>query len=151
MPNSIVENRPDGKAYIITGPTSGIGRRTAFELAKHGTVVLVGPREGGRWWHLSRGRRRGPGLRRPCRGYRQGNRGPRSVEAIVGCSPLPGSLLGTAGRDGLPSLEPPDSTSSELDSGPTGIAGRPELGRIFRCPGMIATQGFAHASEGSYH
>ena len=32
----------DRKAYIITGPTSGIGRRTAFELAKHGTVVLVG-------------------------------------------------------------------------------------------------------------
>src|SRR6202042_935712 len=32
----------DGNAYIITGPTSGIGRRTAFELAKHGTVVLVG-------------------------------------------------------------------------------------------------------------
>ena len=30
------------KAYIVTGPTSGIGRRTAFELAKHGTVVLVG-------------------------------------------------------------------------------------------------------------
>ena len=30
------------KAYIITGPTSGIGRRTALELAKHGTVVLVG-------------------------------------------------------------------------------------------------------------
>ncbi len=30
------------KAYIITGPTSGIGRRTAFELAKHGTVILVG-------------------------------------------------------------------------------------------------------------
>src|SRR5258705_4447157 len=29
-------------AYIITGPTSGIGRRTALELAKHGTVVLVG-------------------------------------------------------------------------------------------------------------
>src|ERR1700688_2257835 len=31
-----------GKAYIVTGPTSGIGRTTAFELAKHGTVVLVG-------------------------------------------------------------------------------------------------------------
>jgi NAD(P)-dependent dehydrogenase (short-subunit alcohol dehydrogenase family) len=30
------------KAYVITGPTSGIGYRTALELAKHGTVVLVG-------------------------------------------------------------------------------------------------------------
>ncbi|MBP0459027.1 SDR family NAD(P)-dependent oxidoreductase [Streptomyces montanisoli] len=30
------------KAYVITGPTSGFGRRTALELAKHGTVVLVG-------------------------------------------------------------------------------------------------------------
>ncbi|HEX7662045.1 MAG TPA: SDR family NAD(P)-dependent oxidoreductase [Pseudonocardiaceae bacterium] len=29
-------------AWIITGPTSGIGRRTALELARHGTVVLVG-------------------------------------------------------------------------------------------------------------
>jgi len=28
--------------YIITGPTSGIGRAAALELAKHGTVVLVG-------------------------------------------------------------------------------------------------------------
>jgi len=36
------ESVSDQKAYIITGPTSGIGRRTAFELAKHGTVVLVG-------------------------------------------------------------------------------------------------------------
>jgi NAD(P)-dependent dehydrogenase (short-subunit alcohol dehydrogenase family) len=30
------------KAWIITGPTSGIGYRTALELAKHGTVILVG-------------------------------------------------------------------------------------------------------------
>lgn len=30
------------KAYIITGPTSGIGYQTALELAKHGTVILVG-------------------------------------------------------------------------------------------------------------
>ena len=29
-------------AYIITGPTSGIGRYTALELAKHGAVILVG-------------------------------------------------------------------------------------------------------------
>ena len=30
------------KAWIVTGPTSGIGYRTALELATHGTVVLVG-------------------------------------------------------------------------------------------------------------
>jgi NAD(P)-dependent dehydrogenase (short-subunit alcohol dehydrogenase family) len=30
------------RAYVVTGPTSGIGRATALELAKHGTVVLVG-------------------------------------------------------------------------------------------------------------
>jgi NAD(P)-dependent dehydrogenase (short-subunit alcohol dehydrogenase family) len=30
------------RAYVITGPTSGIGKRTALELARHGTVVLVG-------------------------------------------------------------------------------------------------------------
>ena len=35
------------KAYIITGPTSGIGRAAAFELAKHGNVILVG-RDAGR-------------------------------------------------------------------------------------------------------
>ena len=42
MPRTVLENPSDRKAYIITGPTSGIGRRTAFELARHGTVVLVG-------------------------------------------------------------------------------------------------------------
>jgi NAD(P)-dependent dehydrogenase (short-subunit alcohol dehydrogenase family) len=31
----------------LTGPTSGIGRATAFEVAKHGSVVLVG-RDGGK-------------------------------------------------------------------------------------------------------
>ena len=35
-------NTSGREAYIITGPTSGIGRATAFELAKHGAVVLVG-------------------------------------------------------------------------------------------------------------
>jgi NAD(P)-dependent dehydrogenase (short-subunit alcohol dehydrogenase family) len=34
------------RAYIITGPTSGIGYRTALELAKHGPVVLVGRDQG---------------------------------------------------------------------------------------------------------
>jgi NAD(P)-dependent dehydrogenase (short-subunit alcohol dehydrogenase family) len=34
------------RAWIITGPTSGIGRRTALELARHGTVVLVGRDQG---------------------------------------------------------------------------------------------------------
>ncbi|MFF7156012.1 SDR family NAD(P)-dependent oxidoreductase [Streptomyces sp. NPDC008139] len=30
------------EAYIVTGPTSGIGLRAALELARHATVVLVG-------------------------------------------------------------------------------------------------------------
>jgi len=34
------------KAYIVTGPTSGIGYSTALELAKHGTIVLVGRDQG---------------------------------------------------------------------------------------------------------
>jgi NAD(P)-dependent dehydrogenase (short-subunit alcohol dehydrogenase family) len=32
----------DHKAYVITGPTSGIGRATSFEIARLGTVILVG-------------------------------------------------------------------------------------------------------------
>ena len=39
-------NAAQGKAYVITGPTSGIGHKTALELAKHGTVVLVGRDQG---------------------------------------------------------------------------------------------------------
>jgi short-subunit dehydrogenase len=43
MPNIFPRNDPsDHKAYIITGPTSGMGLATAFEVAKYGTVVLVG-------------------------------------------------------------------------------------------------------------
>ena len=43
MPNPVsVKNPTDRKAYIITGPTSGIGRTTALEVAKHGQIVLVG-------------------------------------------------------------------------------------------------------------
>jgi NAD(P)-dependent dehydrogenase (short-subunit alcohol dehydrogenase family) len=41
MSNNL-NNPSERKAYVITGPTSGIGRRTALELAKYGTVVLVG-------------------------------------------------------------------------------------------------------------
>ncbi len=33
---------PGTRAYVITGPTSGIGRLTAILVAEHGTVVLVG-------------------------------------------------------------------------------------------------------------
>ena len=42
MSKTVLKSPSDGKAYIITGPTSGIGRATALELARHGTVVLVG-------------------------------------------------------------------------------------------------------------
>src|SRR5258708_9827754 len=47
MPNTFPMNNPsERKAYIITGPTSGIGLSTAFELAKRGVVVLVGRDKG---------------------------------------------------------------------------------------------------------
>jgi NAD(P)-dependent dehydrogenase (short-subunit alcohol dehydrogenase family) len=39
---SPMNNRSDHRAYIITGPTSGIGRATTLEVIKHGKVVLVG-------------------------------------------------------------------------------------------------------------
>jgi NAD(P)-dependent dehydrogenase (short-subunit alcohol dehydrogenase family) len=32
----------NSKVYVVTGPTSGIGRATALELANHGKLVLVG-------------------------------------------------------------------------------------------------------------
>ncbi|HEX4090529.1 MAG TPA: SDR family NAD(P)-dependent oxidoreductase [Trebonia sp.] len=44
---SISEGRPGEKAYIVTGPTAGIGRQTALDLARHGTLILVG-RDAGR-------------------------------------------------------------------------------------------------------
>ncbi len=40
--NNTADTPSPAKAWIITGPTSGIGRRTALELAHHGTAVLVG-------------------------------------------------------------------------------------------------------------
>jgi NAD(P)-dependent dehydrogenase (short-subunit alcohol dehydrogenase family) len=40
--HDFAEQPGDRKAYVVTGPTSGIGRCSALELAKHGTVVLVG-------------------------------------------------------------------------------------------------------------
>ncbi len=42
MSNAVSRDLQEDRAYVITGPTSGIGRRTAVELAGHGTVVLVG-------------------------------------------------------------------------------------------------------------
>jgi len=42
MSKTVLKNPINNKAYIITGPTSGIGYATALELAKHGTVILVG-------------------------------------------------------------------------------------------------------------
>jgi NAD(P)-dependent dehydrogenase (short-subunit alcohol dehydrogenase family) len=47
MPNTKPRDpSAQSNAYIITGPTSGIGRRTALDVAKHGKVVLVGRDQG---------------------------------------------------------------------------------------------------------
>ena len=40
--NSSLHPFLEDRAFVITGPTSGIGLATAMEVAKHGTVVLVG-------------------------------------------------------------------------------------------------------------
>jgi NAD(P)-dependent dehydrogenase (short-subunit alcohol dehydrogenase family) len=56
-----VDGGPSGdKTYIVTGPTAGIGRQTAHDLARHGTIVLVG-RDAGRLDEVQRtiGRRGG--------------------------------------------------------------------------------------------
>jgi NAD(P)-dependent dehydrogenase (short-subunit alcohol dehydrogenase family) len=56
-----IDGGPSGdKAYIVTGPTAGIGRQTALDLARHGTIVLVG-RDAGRLDEVQRtiGRRGG--------------------------------------------------------------------------------------------
>jgi NAD(P)-dependent dehydrogenase (short-subunit alcohol dehydrogenase family) len=42
MPKTGSRNAPARNAYIITGPTSGIGYGAALELAMYGAVVLVG-------------------------------------------------------------------------------------------------------------
>lgn len=42
MPETPSKNPVGSQAYIVTGPTSGIGRAAAWELSRHGTVILVG-------------------------------------------------------------------------------------------------------------
>jgi NAD(P)-dependent dehydrogenase (short-subunit alcohol dehydrogenase family) len=42
MPKTALTDSSNRNAYIVTGPTSGIGLRAALELAEHGTIVLVG-------------------------------------------------------------------------------------------------------------
>jgi NAD(P)-dependent dehydrogenase (short-subunit alcohol dehydrogenase family) len=46
MSKSVLKTLAVRKAYVITGPTSGIGYATAFGLAKHGAVILVGHNAG---------------------------------------------------------------------------------------------------------
>jgi NAD(P)-dependent dehydrogenase (short-subunit alcohol dehydrogenase family) len=47
MPETGLKNASTRKAYIITGPTSGIGRATALELAKHAAQTGAYYDEGG--------------------------------------------------------------------------------------------------------
>lgn len=42
MSKTVLKDQINNRAYIITGPTSGIGYATTLELAKYGTVILVG-------------------------------------------------------------------------------------------------------------
>ncbi|TWJ03170.1 NAD(P)-dependent dehydrogenase (short-subunit alcohol dehydrogenase family) [Mucilaginibacter frigoritolerans] len=42
MTKTVLKNQIINKAYIITGPTSGIGYATALELTKYGIVILLG-------------------------------------------------------------------------------------------------------------
>ncbi len=42
MTDMSLSSATERKAYIVTGPTSGIGRATAIEIARHGMVVLLG-------------------------------------------------------------------------------------------------------------
>lgn len=58
---SSVSTSSDTRAWVITGPTSGIGRRTAMALAEHGPVVLVG-RDRGKLAQLEEEIRAGGGI-----------------------------------------------------------------------------------------
>ena len=42
MSKTLLKDQINNQAYVVTGPTSGIGYATALELAKHGTAILVG-------------------------------------------------------------------------------------------------------------
>jgi NAD(P)-dependent dehydrogenase (short-subunit alcohol dehydrogenase family) len=68
-------------AWIITGPTSGIGHRTALELAGHGTVVLVG---------------RDPGKLRGVEAEINAQAGGHAVSVVCDFSDIPGVRLASA-------------------------------------------------------
>jgi NAD(P)-dependent dehydrogenase (short-subunit alcohol dehydrogenase family) len=69
------------RAYIVTGPTAGIGRQTALDLARHGTIVLAG---------------RDPGRLDGVRGAIEG-RGGRAVSVVCDLSD-PASVRRAAAR-----------------------------------------------------